>query len=53
MSMYVSSNSRLLVWRVMVGRNNHTIAYAFEVMVQALQGQQNQVGDEFCGLGKF
>lgn len=35
------------------GRNNRAIAYALEAMDQVLQGQQNQVGDEFRGMKKF
>lgn len=37
----------------MAGRNDLAIANALESMAQALQGQQNQVGDEFHGLGEF
>lgn len=37
----------------MVKRNDHSIANALESVAQALQGQQNQVGHEFRGLGKF
>lgn len=49
-----SSNNCLLVCRNMVGgRNRQAIIDALEAMDQALQGQQNQAGDEFCGLGKF
>lgn len=41
-----------MMWR-MAGRNNHAITDAFESVAQALLGQQNQVGNEFRGLGKF
>lgn len=37
----------------MAGRIDHAIAEALESMAQGLQGQQNQVGDEVSGLGKF
>ncbi|XP_050896964.1 uncharacterized protein LOC127103774 [Lathyrus oleraceus] len=36
----------------MAGRNDCTIANALESMARALHIQQNQAGDEFCGLGK-
>ncbi|XP_050889761.1 uncharacterized protein LOC127095059 [Lathyrus oleraceus] len=35
------------------GRNKQAIIDALEAMDQALQGQQNQAGDEFYELGKF
>lgn len=35
------------------GRNNWVIANSLKEIAQALQGQENQVGDEFRGLGKF
>lgn len=35
------------------GRKHRAIVNALEVMAQVLQGQQNQVDDEFNGLGKF
>ncbi|XP_050890128.1 uncharacterized protein LOC127095490 [Lathyrus oleraceus] len=37
----------------MAERNDRAIAYALELMGQALQGQQNQDGDMFRGLGNF
>lgn len=37
----------------MAGRNGHVIADALEAVAQTLHGQQNQAGDELCGLGKF
>lgn len=37
----------------MVGINNIAIADALELVAHALHQQQNQVDDEFCGLGKF
>lgn len=49
----VSSDVCLLVCRVMAGRRDRAIANALKSVAQALQGQQNQIGDEFCRLGKF
>lgn len=37
----------------MAGIKDCDIAKALELVAQALQGQHNQVGDEFRGLGKF
>lgn len=37
----------------MAWRNKWVIIDALEAMAHALQGQQNQAGDEFWGLGKF
>lgn len=49
----VSSNVFLLVCKVRVRRNDHAIDDALESVAQALQGQQNQVGEEVRRLGKF
>lgn len=48
----VSSNVCLMVCR-MARRNDRAIAGTLESVAQLLHGRQNQVGDEFCGLGKF
>lgn len=37
----------------MVGRNDRVIVDALELVAPALHGQQNQTGDELCGLGNF
>lgn len=39
--------------KVTTRRNDHVIVDAWESITKAMQGQQNQVGDEFHGLGKF
>ena len=35
------------------GRNSRAVVDALEAIAQVLQGQQNQVDNEFCGLRKF